>query len=146
MDPLVDVGVLLKELASVGFDPRQSLVVSFDLRFPDRPGWERGSDAASTSWQVSAYSRPDAYMLRLSRRTVLTERDLELLRTAVQEFADRYAAACESIAVEDVHTTSLWQQLSADQAELLDQAAASAGQAQDEFAEQQPGLGGNATA
>ena len=51
-DPSVDVGGLLKELASAGFVPRQAAVVSFDLRFRDRPAWERAASAASAGWQV----------------------------------------------------------------------------------------------
>ena len=114
-DPIPDVPALLADIAAAGLDLRHEAVISFHLRFVDRPGWERAAEAARTDWQVSAYSRPGGHMLQLSRQVSLSERDLERERAAVVAFATEYDAVAESVTVEDLARTSVWQTLAAAQ-------------------------------
>ena len=115
-DPIPDVRELLAEVTAAGLDPRRDAFVSFHLRFDDRSSWERASAAAAESWDVSAYSRPDAHMLRLSRATPLTEQAVEEHRAAIIVFAADHDATWESVAVEDLAPASTWKLIAAQRA------------------------------
>jgi len=110
-DPIPDVRALLAEAAAAGLDPGHDAFVSFHLRFSDRAAWEQAAKSAADSWDVSAYSLPDAHMLRLSRQTALTERVVQKHRAAIVDFAARHDATWDSVAVEDLAPTSPWKMI-----------------------------------
>jgi hypothetical protein len=107
--PIRDVRGLLAEAAAAGLDPHRDAFVSFHLRFTDRSAWERAGQFATTDgWEVSAYSRPHAHMLRLSRPAPLTETAVEHLRAAIVAFAADNDATWESVAIEGLAQTNTW--------------------------------------
>ena len=112
-DPIPDVRELLAEAAAAGLDPGRDAFVSFHLRFSDRAAWEQAAKSAVDGWDVSAYSLPDAHMLRLCRQTALTERAVQEHRAAVVAFAAEHDATWESVAVEDLAPTSTWKAIAA---------------------------------
>jgi hypothetical protein len=112
--PMGDVRRLVDDAAAAGLDPGAEVLISFHVRFSGRPDWERAAVTAKDSWQVSAYSCPEGHMLGLTRRTPLTEPDLERQRTAIVRFVARYDATWESVTLEDPSPPSLWQTLAAE--------------------------------
>jgi len=111
--PIPDVRGLLADAAAAGLDPHRDAYISFHLRFDDRAAWERGAKAATDQWDVSAYSRPEAHMLRLCTSTPLTEAAVERQRDAVIAFAVAHEAVWESVAVEDLAPVSTWKAIAA---------------------------------
>src|SRR3954451_16754506 len=86
-DPMRDVASLLDEVSIAGLDAQPDALVSCDLRFTDRDLWESAWHAAESSWRVSAFSRADGLMLRLTAEVSLTEDGLRTHREKVLVFA-----------------------------------------------------------
>jgi hypothetical protein len=110
-----DIDALIRQLGSAHLVAGQPAFVSGFVRFPDRGSWERAATSVRLRrWQVASYSKPQAYMIRMSRPISLTAEDLENTRGCVRDFARETGGQWESLAVEDLTCANAWDEFAAD--------------------------------
>jgi len=114
-DPIPDVDALIADISDTGMDPSRTAFISFHVRFDDRPRWENAAAVARSKWQVSLYSSPAGYMLRLSRQAEVTRESLARLRAEVQALVAKLGAVWESVTVEELSGANEWKALQAQQ-------------------------------
>lgn len=115
IDPMADIASIVADALAAGLDPRRLYFASLHMRFAERGPWERAASEAQPLWDVAAYSTGQGHMLRLSRRTHPTARDLAALRSDALVFATANAADWLSMSIEDLQQAPTpWQTLTVD--------------------------------
>src|SRR3954454_1862394 len=118
IDPMADIASIVDDAIAAGLAPRRLAFACVYMRFAERGAWERATKTAKVTWEVAAYSTLDGHMLRLSRNTHPTSKDLSRLRSDALLFASTNDADWLSASIEDLQSApTAWQTLTAPRTE-----------------------------